>query len=125
MVKLPKMFRLAAQAAKFSEHKKYKLAAVLFINGKPVSVGFNHYRSHPLISKFSSVKTTHAEIDAISNLKYNWNMKNSFLVVCRIKKDGSFGLARPCPLCESILRKKGIKKVFFTSDQGYSKDIYL
>ena len=39
---------------------------------------------------------------------------NSVVYVARIKKDGTVGLARPCPACQRLLRSKRVQEVFFT-----------
>lgn len=54
----------------------------------------------------------HAEADAIFRCK---NLKRAHRIfVSRVMKDGSFGLAKPCPVCESLIRKAGIKIVEHT-----------
>lgn len=39
----------------------------------------------------------------------------SVVYVARVLRDGTFGLARPCPGCMRILRAKGVDRVFFTT----------
>lgn len=125
-MKIPSFFRLAVKAAKFSEKKRYQLAAVLFIGNKPCSVGYNDFhKSHTLIGKINPLKRLHAEVDAVSNLKHNWDLKNAYLVVARIRKDGSLGMSKPCSICVEVLKSKGINTVYYTTDNGYARETYL
>lgn len=34
--------------------------------------------------------------------------------VARIRRDGSFGMARPCPSCSRIMKSRGIKEAYYT-----------
>lgn len=123
MESLPKKFRLAIKAAKFSERKRYQLSAVLFVNKKPCSIGYNDFvKSHPLMGNQNSLKRLHAEMNAVSGLKHNWDMKDAFLVVCRVKKDGSLGMSRPCIYCREVLKNKGINTIYYTTEDGYAKE---
>ena len=40
------------------------------------------------------------------------------------KKDGSKGLARPCPGCENFMRKLGIKQVYYSTNNGWGYEVY-
>jgi hypothetical protein len=51
LINAPSMFRLAKNVSKHSMHK-YKLGAVIVINGHPLSVGFNKAKSHPNAPRF-------------------------------------------------------------------------
>ena len=39
---------------------------------------------------------------------------NSIVYVARIKRDGNWAMARPCPNCRKTLRSKGVKSVYYT-----------
>lgn len=55
----------------------------------------------------------HSEIDAILKLKHTDKPYRIF--ISRIMKDGSYGLAKPCPICEEAIRKETtIKKIEWT-----------
>lgn len=46
--------------------------------------------------------------------------------VVRCKADGTFGLAKPCPTCEAILRNMRVKCVYYTmnADGDFEKESY-
>jgi uncharacterized protein with PIN domain len=46
--------------------------------------------------------------------------KGAIVFVTRVNSDGSFRNAKPCPNCEMVLRKKMVKRVYYTiSDNEY------
>ena len=96
-------------------------------HNKLISTGCNSYhKSHPLQAYFAKKVGRpeqiylHAEIQAILNAKekqiysiciargWNHNTKN----------------ARPCPICMEAIKAFGIKKITYTTDNGY-KTIWL
>jgi deoxycytidylate deaminase len=109
-----------------NQHKKYFVGALaLDSRSNPVCVGFNSYtKSHPYQKKLSeriSIENIrekiylHAEISALIRCKG----EAETLIVARIGVDDNiFRLARPCPICQEAIRQSGIKKVYFTNDQG-------
>lgn len=46
--------------------------------------------------------------------------KDSVVFVARARKGGLFGMAKPCPKCESYLYANGVKKIYYSiSDVEY------
>lgn len=41
----------------------------------------------------------------------------STIFVARIKKDGTVGMAKPCPACQNILKSRKVHEVHFTIDE--------
>lgn len=56
---------------------------------------------------------THAEYKLSRKLDYG-----ATVIVIRLKRDGTFGMARPCGSCRKILISKRVKKVYFTNHSG-------
>ena len=70
------------------------------------------------------VPKVHAEISALSKLqKASFNPKRMKLFVYRIKRDGSYGMARPCASCMQAIKDFGIRKIYYTTDDGFAKEI--
>lgn len=45
---------------------------------------------------------------------------SSIVYVARIRRDGHFGMSKPCPNCARILLNKGVKKIFYSiADDQY------
>ncbi|MCA2570683.1 hypothetical protein [Microcystis sp. M42BS1] len=97
-------------ADKYIPHlnKKQNLVALAFYKRKLVSVGFNSYvKTHPkMVNNIQPERIyLHAEVDAIVKAKHV-----DTLVVIRKTKHG-LASAKPCPVCEMVIRNKGIKNV--------------
>lgn len=87
--------------------------------GNLLSVGRNSYvKTHPLQAKAAHAVGQpnriylHAEIDAITKVR-EWGLASKIVVVRRGAK-GQELLAKPCPICEYVIKQTGIKKVEHT-----------
>lgn len=49
----------------------------------------------------------------------NVNFLKVMLYICRIRKDQSFGIARPCPSCMNAIKDLGIRYIYYTTNDGY------
>ena len=47
------------------------------------------------------------------------------LFVLRYHVDGSLGMAKPCPDCQQRIRDKGIKRVWYTDEEGNFQRMYV
>lgn len=125
-------FNLARNACYYSDFMKARLGAVLIYKGKVMSVGWNSTKTSPLqksLNKFRDYEldcgvahhTLHAEVSCLAkvrDLDIDWGRASLF--VCRIKKDGSRGLARPCVGCQALIKSMGIKNIYYTTnDNGW------
>lgn len=125
-------FNLANNACYYSDFMKTRLGAVLIYKGKVMSVGWNSTKTSPLQKDLNRLRnfpvdcseahhSLHAEVACLTKAKdldIDWGRANLF--VCRIKKDGSFGLARPCPGCQALIKSMGIKNIYYTTnDNGW------
>lgn len=119
-MKLPNCFRLAKKVSSLSDHPQHKLGAVILINRKPVSVGYNKlYKTHPIMKKYGSLRTLHAELSAILQIQNKALLQGATMVVYRSDKQGNPKNARPCSTCEEILKSFGITKTIYTVENGY------
>lgn len=57
----------------------------------------------------------HAEVSAIQKASTDIDT----LVVLRKTKDGRMASARPCNLCMSFIKEKGIKQIVYSTPSGY------
>lgn len=73
------------------------------------------------IKKFQDYPYLHAEIDAISKLWGKYYIDGSeTLVVVRLHKNGKLAIAKPCVHCMPVLEALNIKKIYWTSEKGWS-----
>ena len=123
---------LAHNACYYSDFMKTRLGAVLIYKGKVMSVGWNSNKTSPLQKSLNRLRdipvdcgeahhTLHAEVACLTKAKdldIDWGRASLF--ICRIKKDGSRGLSRPCQGCQALIRSLGIKNVYYTTnDNGW------
>jgi deoxycytidylate deaminase len=104
---------LATKVAYNGDHWQHRIGAVLCQKGKIISTGANSFKTHKLMG----FKTLHGEIQALIGVRYR-DLRGSVLFVSRISRQGKIGMSKPCSTCENILRKYGIKKVFYTTSTG-------
>lgn len=114
-------------------YKKIKMVSFLLYKGKIVSFGTNsektsvkqnYYRKKAIGEDYEYDKR-HSEVDCLNKITANVNLKKCELVVISKKNDGSFRLAKPCPICQRAIKDYGIKKVWFTTYENGFKRIEL
>ena len=101
--------------------QRHNITAIIYDKkGKILSIGRNSYcKTHPLQAKYAKESGQpdrcflHGEIDAIIRLKYNDKPHKIF--VSRVLKNGKYGLAKPCSICERAIEIAGIKEVEYTT----------
>lgn len=109
-----RFFELARKLA-LKSPSYHKLGCVIAHRNKVLSVGFNDMsKTHPKAN--SPFKTLHAEIDALIGLQ---RADGCDAYVYRELKDGTFAMAKSCAACELALRKIGIKRIFYTTNNGW------
>lgn len=95
----------------------YRIGAVLAKGSNVISVGFNHWGTRQIIERHRHIRpnndTVHAEIHAILGVSKEEAAKCT-LYVGRFTKEGRPANAKPCPLCQTILKEMGVKRVFYT-----------
>lgn len=98
---------------------RHKLGAVVVYKNRPVGFGFNKpYKTHPMST--NKYNTVHAELDAIIGIPYKY-LINSSIYVYRETKTGKPACSKPCQHCMELIKRVGIKKIFYT-DNGFYKE---
>lgn len=95
-----------------------RIGAIIFKGKRIFSRGYNDIRSSSIPMKHRHwPESLHAEQSAL--LKVDWNkLKGCSILVYRYSKDKVVGCAKPCPMCEKIIRHVGIKNVYYSDDDG-------
>jgi tRNA(Arg) A34 adenosine deaminase TadA len=104
--------RLAIKEASKARHRQHRLGAVLLRAGKPIALAHNHDHIH-------------AEDMIIRRTRHLDGLDGCILLIIRVRKDGSFGIAKPCVLCTNRLIQAGVKKVIFSTNKGEFESINL
>jgi deoxycytidylate deaminase len=100
-------------------HLEYNLAAVLVSGGRILSIGYNKAGHRGLVEayKHHPWANIHAEVDAVLQVRRKIDLTGSKIYVARSRDDGSVGHARPCDMCQAILKAYGIKRAYYTIDE--------
>ena len=88
--------------------------------GRVLSVGKNSYiKTHPKQARHAAKVGLpekvflHAEVASIVKCK---DLSKAYrILVTRIDHKGKFRNAKPCPICQSVIKEAGIQKVEWTS----------
>lgn len=83
--------------------RNYKHVAFVIKGGAIKAVGLNF--------------TRHAEVAALLTL-FPSERIGVKIVSLRIRRDGSFAMAKPCKACEAYMRLSGVKKVTYSDASG-------
>lgn len=113
--------RLATNMAKKSV-SKFRLGAVLARKNRVISTGFNAmHKTHTIMQKYNVDKSwapgLHAEVHACIGVPAA-DLFGSDLYVARILKNGEVAMAKPCVICQKFLNDVGIRRVYYTNQQG-------
>lgn len=111
--------RMAVAAAKQSKHR-WKVGACL-IDGPRLVVAHNAKKTSPFVSKvrgYHEGSHLHAEA-ALFGRSQTGAFRGAAVYVYRERKDGSPGLSRPCGGCIQVLRQHQIRKVIYSTPEGW------
>ncbi len=111
-----KFFDLARKLSKKSNHHQHKLGCVIVKRNRIMGLGFNQIKTHTKSN--NEFKMLHAEISALLGISYE-DLEGCDAYVYREHRNGKKAMAKPCAACEQALRMAGIKRVFFTIEDGY------
>lgn len=112
--KIKHWFDFARNVSKNSSYR-IQVGCIILKGNHPIAIGFNKEKYNKVFSN-PWRKSIHAEASAIM-LSGRTRIKNGVAYVYRETKDGIPGLARPCNDCWKRLKKFGIKRVYFSTDE--------
>ena len=111
--------------------RRSRLAAMLVYKNDIIAVGYNKKKTHPLAQRFQKHEEAiylHAEIDCIKNALRIVDpelLQKCTMYVLRMKRPDHNpkgfvrGMAKPCCGCHHAIEQFGIKRVYYTTDEGY------
>ena len=132
-------FRFAREASKLatytgSHNFSPAIGAVAIYKGSIVATAFNANKTSPLQAKYNiyrfrdsnTLDKVHAEVSLIQKLRWkfgdsiDWAKVHIYLY--REYKDGRIAPSRPCPSCMMMLKELGIKRIAYTTEDGYAEE---
>lgn len=92
-------------------------------SGKVLSTGENSYKkTNPNQARIAALvglpdkQYLHSEVASLLNLHHSHKPYSIF--VSRKMRNGEWGMARPCNVCMQAIRTSGIKRIYFTNEEG-------
>ena len=112
-----KLVNEAKGYAKYSNHERVRVGAVIYRKDRPLGRGFNYgAKTHP--KSPHPYRSTHAEfsalLDYVGTNGVQQVSKGLSIYVHRLKLDGSDGLAKPCQWCQKMLDSVGISEIYWS-----------
>ena len=131
-----KVAKKCAETSNYNGASSARIGAVAVFRRSVIAQGRNQDKTHPLQQQYNIYRYNvngnhyypskmHAEMEIISKIRYlDINFNEVEIYVYRETKDGRKALARPCAACTKALRDLGIKKVYYTTNDGYCEERY-
>ena len=132
-------FKFAREASKRATYQGSHnfapmIGAVAVYKGSIVATACNTNKTSPLQAKYNiyrfrdsnTLDKAHAEIVLIQKLRWKfgdsieWDKVHIYLY--REYKDGTLGPSRPCPACLTLIKELGIKRIAYTTEDGYAEE---
>ncbi len=112
---------LARNMAHNSLYAKLRHGAVLVKGGSVINVSFNKDNFSSIGSRFRAPHrghaTAHAELGCVLGISRSAT-SGADLYVCRINREGDFRYSKPCSMCHDVMKHVGIKRVYYTTNDG-------
>lgn len=116
-----RFLKLAKELADTSTYGIFRHGAVLTSGSCILGLGVNNDKYCSIGAKYRSyhkgISTYHAEIGAVINIPRHVTKGCTIYVARTSKFDGTMRMSKPCPMCEAILRERGVKRVFYSVDE--------
>lgn len=94
-------------------------AAAIVRGGSIISFGINKPKRNVFVDLHAHHKgcTVHAEVDAVLKIRKKIDLTGAKIYVVRVKKiDAQAGNSAPCEMCQNVLKKYGIKRAHYTTE---------
>lgn len=107
-----------------SSHKTRFGATLVLKNGKIFKSHNKDLKTHPALKRHYPhyAVSIHAELQTIlsvNSYRYDHEIKGSKMYVYREDRAGFVKPAKPCHYCMNILRTAGVKRVYYTTKNGW------
>lgn len=138
-----KFFELAKNSSTMSDYKKKNIhiGAVLVYKNKVIANGYNTKKTSPIQYKYNKYRelncgedrdyiadnhlaTIHAEMKCLidsKDMNVDWSKVSIFIYR---EHNGVQRLCKPCPSCEKALRDRGIRHIYYTTENGYNYECW-
>ena len=130
-----KFARTASMTATYTGSHRFSpmIGACAVYKGTIVATASNSNKTSPLQAKYNIYRfiantpdKCHCETALIQKLRWkfgdslDWTKVHIYLY--REYKNGQLAPSRPCPSCMMLLKTLGIKKIYYTTEEGYVEE---
>ena len=130
-----KFARQASMQATYTGSHRFSpmIGAIAEYKGSIVATAWNTNKTSPLQARYNIYRfnadtpdKAHAEVSLIHKLRWkfgdsiDWARVHIYLY--REYKDGNLALSRPCQACLMMLKELGIKKIMYTTEDGFVEE---
>jgi tRNA(Arg) A34 adenosine deaminase TadA len=119
--KTKRYLSVAKRVAQQGDHRSPNHGAVLVKGGNIISTAHNKWSYSSFGKRFrerdKGISTLHAELAVVLNLDRAATQGTDIYVV-RVGKTGEFKMSKPCTMCETALKHVGIKRIYYTTNNG-------
>lgn len=133
------LFNLAREESFQSDYtsncSSARIGCVVSYKGTVLAKGHNSNKTHPAQAKFNKWRyddsqerrylpsKVHAEQQALAKIRFlDIDFSKVVIYVYREMKNGHLAMSRPCPACRARLWSMGIRKIKYTTDNGYASE---
>lgn len=127
-----RFFSHARSMAEMSDYTRCPIGCIAVYKNRIIGCGFNSHRTHPLQQQYNQYRefgnnqknvraSIHAEVAVVSQIRHmDIDHSRVELYIYRKCKSRASGEAKPCPACMAAIKSLSIKKVYYTTDDGYN-----
>tara|TARA_B100000035_G_scaffold207211_1_gene177251 strand:+ start:607 stop:975 length:369 start_codon:yes stop_codon:yes gene_type:complete len=121
-MKLPNGVLELAKSQAAKSPMSHMHGAVIWKKGKIIGAGYNYPISAPNITQRQV--SIHSEKDCLNGLHSN-QIFDSCVLTVRVTKNGDMLNGQPCKGCKKLLKRKGVKKVYWYDSELNLSVTYL
>lgn len=129
-------FNIAREISRLSPFKRIKIAAVVVYKKDILSVGYNSYKTNPLMKELDKERydveetyhchchSLHAEVSALLKIRnMSIDFKKVVVYTYRESSDGKMRMSRPCKSCYRYIIDLGIRRICYSTEYGYVEEV--
>lgn len=123
------------EANSFSDFGRIKIGSVVVDKHMVIGMGANTLKTAPTQRSYNkfrgdrspdTVHRLHAEMQALVRATRNKkSLKGAKIFVYRETRDGKLAMCRPCPACMQAIRDAGIRKIYYTTTDGFCQELLV
>ena len=128
-------FNAAKEEAAHSDYSgSANVGCVIYYKGALIARGHNSNKTSPVQAKFNTYRykncgnrylpaKNHAEITALKKIRWlDIDFSKIEVYTYRELKNGKIAMSRPCPSCMAFIKQLGVRKIFYTTEDGFAEE---